>query len=37
MDPAIVDLDTAATLALAERDVQERRRQGVDRLQLLQH
>ena len=37
MSPAIVDLDTAATLALAERDVQERRRQGVDRLQLLQH
>ena len=37
MDLGIADLDATATLALAEREVATRRRQGVDRLRLLQH
>lgn len=37
MDLGLGDLDAAATLALAERDVPARRKQVVDRLLLLQH
>ncbi len=34
---ALLDLDATATLAVAEREVAARRRQGVERLQLLLH
>ena len=37
MDPNLADLDATATLALAEDEVAARRRQGRDRLLLLQH